>query len=260
MKLLFFGDVVSEGGRLALQKRLPGLKQKYRPDCIIINGENGAVGNGTDRRTVEDLFAVGADVVTGGNHSFHRKEAKALHEEYPCLLRPANWLGDPFGYGECRLDLGRVDLRVINLQGTLYMSPCKNPFTALDELLQGATPRDITVVDFHAEATSEKQALARYADGRIALLVGTHTHVQTNDATVLPKGTGYLTDVGMCGAQHSILGKGLEPCIHNFVDPENRMKITEAGAPYQINGLYAEIDEATQTCRRIELINITQID
>ena len=260
MKILLLGDVVSQGGRLALQKRLPGLKQKYRPDVVIINGENGAIGNGVDRATVEDLFALGAHVITGGNHSFHRKEAKELHEEQPFLLRPANWRGDPFGYGHCRVDLGAYDLRVISLQGTLYMNPCDNPFVVLDRLLEESTPRDITVVDFHAEATSEKQALGRYADGRVALVVGTHTHVQTNDPTLLPKGTGYLTDLGMCGAQHSILGKGLEPCVHNFVDPENRMKITDGPAPYMINGLVAEIDEKTKTCRGLKLINITEIN
>lgn len=260
MRVMCLGDVVSQGGREALQKRLPGLKQKYRPDCLIINGENGAIGNGIDRRTVEDLFSLGADVITGGNHSFHRKEAKEFHEEYPFLLRPANWLGDPLGYGTCRLDMGAYDLRVISLQGTLYMNHCKNPFTVLDELLAESTPRDVTVIDFHAEATSEKQALGRYADGRVALVFGTHTHVQTNDATLLPKGTGYLTDLGMCGSQHSILGKGLEPCIHNFVDPENRMKITDGEAPYMINGILAEIDPKTKRCLSIELINITEIN
>lgn len=260
MRILCLGDVVSAGGRLALKKRLPGLKQKYRPDCIIINGENGAIGNGVDRRTVEDLFALGADVITGGNHSFHRKEAKELHEEQPFLLRPANWPGDPFGHGECRLDLGAYDLRVISLQGTLYMNPCENPFQVLDHLLKNGSPRDITVVDFHAEATAEKQALGRHVDGRVALVLGTHTHVQTNDAAILPKGTGYITDLGMCGSQHSILGKGLEPCVHNFVDPENRMKITDGDAPYMINGILAEIDEKTKTCRSIEVINIKEIN
>lgn len=260
MRLFCIGDIVSEAGRIALQKRLTGLKQKYHPDAIIINGENGAIGNGIDRQTAEELFSLGADVITGGNHSFQRKEAKGLHEETECLLRPANWLGDPFGRGECRLDMGAYDLRVISLQGTLYMSNCENPFTVLDRLLADSTPRDLTIIDFHAEATSEKQALARYADGRAALVFGTHTHVQTNDAVILPKGTGYLTDLGMCGSQHSILGKGLEPCIHNFLDPENRMKITDGEAPYMINGLLAEIDEKNKRCISLELINIKEIN
>lgn len=260
MKLLCLGDVVSVGGRYAVEKQMPRLKREYRPDCIIINGENGAVGNGVDRATVEELFACGADVITGGNHSFQQKGAKELHEEQPFLLRPANWLGNPFGYGECRLDMGGYDLRVISLQGSLFMSNCENPFQVLDRLLKEGTPRDVTVVDFHAEATSEKQALGRYADGRIALLFGSHTHVQTNDPTLLPKGTGYLTDIGMCGSQHSILGKGLEPCVHNFVNPEERMKITDGDAPFMINGFVAEIDEKSKKCRRIELINIKEIN
>ncbi|MBQ6825021.1 MAG: YmdB family metallophosphoesterase [Clostridia bacterium] len=260
MIVLCLGDVVSAAGMRALEKVLPSLKRKYRPDAILINGENSAVGNGIDRRSMEGLFALGADVITGGNHSFQRKGAEELHEEQPFLLRPANWSGDPFGFGHCRLDMGSYDLRVISLQGTLFMNKCENPFLVLDALLKEGSPRDLTVVDFHGEATAEKQALARYADGRVALVFGTHTHVQTNDAGVLPKGTGYLSDLGMCGAEHSILGKGPEPCIHNFLDPENRMKITDAEGSLMVNGLVAELDEKAKCCRGMELINLRGIE
>ena len=260
MILLCLGDVVSSAGVEAVRKTLPALKRKYRPDCIIINGENSAVGNGIDRAAAEELFALGADVITGGNHSFQRKGAEELHEETPCLLRPANWSGDPFGHGECRVDKGGYDLRVISLQGTLFMNKCENPFLVLENLLQAGNPRDLTVVDFHGEATAEKQALARCFDGRAALIFGTHTHVQTNDAQILPKGTGYLSDLGMCGAQHSILGKGLEPCIHNFIEPENRMKITDATGVQMVNGLVATLDEKTKKCTALELINVCEID
>lgn len=259
MKLLCLGDVVSAAGIEAVRKTLPMLKRKYRPDCIIINGENSAIGNGIDRASAEELFALGADVLTGGNHSFQRKGAEELHEDNPFLLRPANWPGDPFGRGECRLDLGAYDLRVISLQGTLFMNKCENPFLVLDKMLEEGSPRDLTVVDFHGEATAEKQALARHFDGRAALIFGTHTHVQTNDAQVLPQGTGYLTDIGMCGAEHSILGKGLEPCIHNFIDPDHRMKITDAEGPLMVNGLLAELDEKNKHCRNLELISIREI-
>ncbi|MBQ8893091.1 MAG: YmdB family metallophosphoesterase [Clostridia bacterium] len=259
MILLCLGDVVSAAGIEALHKALPALKRKYRPDCIVINGENSAIGNGVDRSAMEALFSMGADAITGGNHSFQRKGAEELHEENPFLLRPANWPGDPFGRGTCRVDMGAYDLRVISLQGALFMNKCENPFLVLDQLLKEGTPRDLTVVDFHGEATAEKQALARYADGRVALVFGTHTHVQTNDAGVLPKGTGYLSDIGMCGAEHSILGKGLEPCIHNFIDPDHRMKITDAEGPLMVNGLVAELDEKTKRCKRIELINLREI-
>lgn len=256
MILLCLGDVVADTGVKAVEKALPALKRQYRPDAVIINGENSANGNGISRASAEALFAVGADVLTGGNHSFQRKGAEEHHEETEFLLRPANWSGDPFGRGECRLDLGSYDLRVISLQGQLFMNKCENPFTVLEKLLEGGTPRDLTVVDFHGEATAEKQALARHFDGRVALVFGTHTHVQTNDATVLPQGTGYLSDLGMCGAEHSILGKGLEPCIHNFVDPENRMKITEADGPGMVHGIVAELDEKTKRCKRLELISV----
>ncbi len=259
MILLCLGDVVSAIGLEAVRKTLPMLKRKYRPDCIVINGENSAIGNGIDRTSAEELFAMGADVVTGGNHSFQRKGADELHEEMPCLLRPANWQGDPFGRGDCRVDMGSYDLRVISLQGMLFMNKCENPFLVLDGLLKAGTPRDVTVVDFHGEATAEKQALARHFDGRAAVIFGTHTHVQTNDGQILPQGTGYLTDIGMCGSQHSILGKGPEPCIHNFIDPENRMKITDGEPPCIINGLVAEIDTKTKKCQKIELINLRDI-
>ena len=260
MILLCLGDVVSRLGVEAVEKVLPRLKREYRPDAIIINGENSAVGNGIDAHSAERLFAAGADVITGGNHSFQRKGAEEFHEETPALLRPANWCGDPFGKGEYRMDMGSYDLRVISLQGSLYMNKCENPFTYLDELLKTATPRDLTVVDFHAEATAEKQALALHCDGRVALLFGTHTHVQTNDPRILPKGTGYLTDLGMCGSAYSVLGKKPEPCIHNFIDPENRMCIEDGEAPAMINGLVAELDEKEKRCKRLELINITEIN
>lgn len=259
MKILCLGDIVSTPGLEAVRRALPRLKRQYRPDAIIINGENSAIGNGVDRAAVEELFALGADVVTGGNHSFQRKGAGELHEELPALLRPANWQGDLFGRGDCRIDMGAYDLRVISLQGTLFMNPCENPFIVLDRLLKAGTVRDVTVVDFHAEATAEKQAMGWHFDGRAALIFGTHTHVQTNDPRILPKGTGYLSDLGMCGARDSILGKGLEPCIHNFVDPENRMKITDGEGPLMVNGLTAEIDTRTGRCLGLELIRLQEV-
>ncbi len=260
MKLLALGDVVAGCGMAAVEKYLPRLKREYRPDAVIINGENSAIGNGIDRSCAEQLFALGADVVTGGNHSFQRKGADAMHEELPYLLRPVNWLGDPFGRGECRLEFASYDLRVISLQGSLFMSPCENPFQKLDALLAQSGPRDLVVIDFHAEATAEKQALARYCDGRAALVMGTHTHVQTNDAQILPAGTGFLSDLGMCGAAESILGKGLAACVHNFADPDNRMKITEADGPLLVNGLFAELDERSKKCLRLEMINIREMN
>lgn len=260
MKLLVLGDVVSRVGVEAVERHLPALKRKYRPDCIIINGENSAIGNGIDRVSAQRLLDAGADCITGGNHSFQRKEAEELHEEIPALLRPANWCGDPFGRGDYRLDFGAFDLRVISLQGTLYMNKCENPFKTLEKMLEEGSPRDLTVVDFHAEATAEKQAMGWHFDGKIALLFGTHTHVQTHDARILPKGSGYITDLGMCGSRDSILGKGLEPCIHNFLDPENRMKITDGERPCILNGILADLDEKTKKCRSIELINLEEND
>ncbi len=256
MRILCVGDVVSAEGRAFLTAQLSRLKREYAPDYIIVNGENAALGNGIDRSSMEEIFDAGADVVTGGNHSLQKAAAADVLEEMPFLLRPEN-LGNTFGRGWCRLEGRQRDLLVINLQGMLFLPENENPFVRVDALLKEiATPRDIIVVDFHAEASSEKRAMGYHLDGRVSLVFGTHTHILSADETVLPRGTGYITDIGMTGVEHSILGKAIDPALHNFIhwgDPEKREKTLDAKGKSILCGIIADIDEQ-MGCTHIERI------
>ncbi len=254
MKILCIGDIVSKEGIDCLFDLLPRLKQKYRPDAVIVNGENSAIGNGIDKIAYDSIINAGADVVTGGNHSFQKKTASFLHENEKRLICPANVLGFD-GKGDITLDFGKNRLRVINLSGSLYMKECQNPFDALENLLKSDTDA-ITVVDFHAEATSEKKAMGYFADGKVSLVFGTHTHVQTNDACILSGGTGYITDIGMTGVKDSVLGKDIEVCVNNFKNPENRMAVRDAKGKTSLCGVFAQIDDNTKKCVFIEPVCI----
>lgn len=253
MKILCIGDVVSHDGINCLLHTLPRLKAKFHPDCVIVNGENSALGNGIDKISYDMIMDAGADIVTGGNHSFQKRTAADLHDSAKRLLRPGNVIGFNAGEWQITLDYGRETLRVINLSGSLFMSECTNPFEFLEKALEH-NKNCVTVVDFHAEATSEKQALGYFADGRVSLVFGTHTHVQTNDACILPGGTGYITDVGMTGVGYSVLGKDREVCVHNFRYPDDRQKIKDAEGTCVLNGVFIETDPVTKKCIRIETI------
>ncbi len=257
MRILCVGDVVSAEGRAFLSARLSRLKREYEADFVIVNGENAALGNGIDGRSMEEISYAGADVITGGNHSLQKAAAADVLEEMPCLLRPEN-LGNTFGRGWCRVEGRKRDLLVINLQGMLYLPESENPFVCVERMLKEvATPRDIIVVDFHAEASSEKRAMGYHLDGKVSLVFGTHTHILTADETILPKGTGYITDIGMTGVEHSILGKAIEPALHNFVhwgNPDERQKTQDAKGGSILCGIIAEIDEQTGKCIQIERV------
>ena len=255
MKILCIGDIVSHEGIDCLFNVLPRLKQKYSPDVVIVNGENSAIGNGIDKISYDMIINAGADIVTGGNHSFQKNTAGELHNEAKRLIRPANIEGICDGEWQIKLSFGKNTLRVINLSGSLFIKGTANPF----EFLQSALKTDtdcITVVDFHAEATSEKRALGFFADGKVSLVYGTHTHVQTNDAQILQNGTGYITDIGMTGVKQSVLGKDKDVCVHNFYKPDDRQKIKDAKGGCILSGVFAEIDNDTKKCVFIEAINI----
>lgn len=255
MKILCIGDIVSHEGIDCLFDVLPRLKRKYSPDAIIVNGENSAIGNGIDKISYDMIINAGADIVTGGNHSFQKSTAGELHQNEKRLLRPANIEGITDGNWQIKLDFGKNTLRVINLSGSLFIKNTTNPFEFLEKALETDTDC-ITVIDFHAEATSEKRALGFFADGKVSLVFGTHTHVQTNDAQILPHGTGYITDIGMTGVKDSVLGKDREVCVNNFVYPENRLPIKDAKGSCILSGIFAEIDNDTKKCVFIEAINI----
>ena len=207
MNILAIGDVVGSKGCQFLRSKLPALKKEKNIDLVIANGENSADGNGITPSSMEYLFSSGVDVITTGNHSFRRREIYNKFDKEYNLIRPANYpnVTTP-GRGMCIVDMGKVQVCVINLMGTVYMESLDCPFKTADKMLEMAGDAKIKIVDFHAEATAEKRALGFYLDGRVSAVFGTHTHVQTADETILPNGTGYITDVGMTGAINSVLG------------------------------------------------------
>lgn len=216
MNILAIGDVVGTIGCQFLRDKLPKLKKDEKIDLVIANGENSADGNGITPASAEYLFNSGVDVITAGNHTFRRKESYRTFDEQPFLIRPANFPeGTTPGRGYTVFDFGRQRVTIINLMGCLYMEPLDDPYLTIDRILQ-QTDTKIVVLDFHAEATAEKLALAYYLDGRISAFFGTHTHVPTADAQILPNGTGYITDVGMTGPRYSVLGVKTELAIRKF--------------------------------------------
>lgn len=205
MNILAIGDVVGSIGCRFLRQHLPALKKMKQIDLVIANGENSADGNGLTPVSAQYLFDSGVDVITTGNHSFRRKESYEHYDACETLLRPANYPAAAPGRGVCIVDMGRVQVAVINLMGVVYMENMDSPFDTADRILSQSLPQ-IRLVDFHAEATGEKRSLAYYLDGRVSAVFGTHTHVQTADECILPNGTGYLSDLGMTGPVHSVLG------------------------------------------------------
>jgi metallophosphoesterase (TIGR00282 family) len=210
MKILCLGDVVSEYGVKDVSDKLWSLRKKTGADAVILNGENASMGagNGLTARDAQELFDAGADVITGGNHSFRQKNLYTMLDDHDALLRPANLHGSAPGKGYALLSLCGINLLTVNLIGRVNMDlPAACPFDTLDKILkEHAGKYDLVAVDFHAEATGEKLALAHYFDGRVQILFGTHTHVPTADEQILPGGCGYITDLGMCGPTGAALG------------------------------------------------------
>lgn len=219
MRALLIGDVVGGVGLRALLRRLPELREEHRPDLIVVNAENAAEGRGTSPRQARQLLSAGADVLTGGNHTLQKAELNTVLATEPRVLRPANIAVTAPGSGLAVVDTrdgGRA--AVINLLGAVFLTAAQSPFAVVDDLVERArreTP--VVLVDIHAEATSEKLALARYLDGRVTALVGTHTHVQTADARVLRGGTAYVTDLGMTGPHDSVIGVRSEVVLARFL-------------------------------------------
>lgn len=217
MRVLCIGDVVAGVGCRFLRDKLPALKRSMNIDIVICNGENSADGNGVHPISADFLFQSGVDVITLGNHSFRRKEIYRYLDDNEFIIRPANFpAGTTPGRGVCVLDCGRYRMAVINLMGNMYNPNSLDcPFHKIDEVLKELDV-NIIIVDFHAEATSEKRSLGFYLDGRVSAVFGTHTHVRTADCQILPKGTGYITDVGMTGPKNSVLGVNPEITIESF--------------------------------------------
>lgn len=217
MRIMCIGDVVGTAGCEFMRAHLSSFKRQQGVDLVICNGENSADGNGITVRSAEHIFASGVDVITLGNHSFRRKEVFPLLDENPFIIRPANYPSSMTpGKGFCTVDMGFTTVAVINLMGQQYMDAnLDNPFAAADRLLDRIDAK-IILVDFHAEATSEKRAMGFYLDGRVSAVFGTHTHVLTADAQVLEGGTGYITDIGMTGVYDSCIGVDKEIIMRRF--------------------------------------------
>lgn len=218
MNIMLVGDICGKPGRTAAAHYIPQLRSKYELDLVIVNGENSAGGIGITQPIYEELLEMGAQVVTTGNHIWDKKEIFTFIDTSNFLLRPANYPPNTPGKGYTIISVGQHKIGIINLSGRVFMPPVDCPFRISDEIISVLEKEcDCIIVDFHAEATSEKSALGWYLDGRISCLVGTHTHVQTADEQILPQGTAYISDLGMVGPCHSILGMDKEPVIRKFI-------------------------------------------
>lgn len=240
MNAVFIGDVVGRAGCEALSALLPEIKREFAADVAIVNGENSAEGNGIDARSAQAIFGAGADVITTGNHAFRKHSIEDEYERLDTLLRPANFGGYLPGKGVCELDLGAYSVAVVNLIGTAFMNPADNPFKCAEELLKSIRSK-VVIVDFHAEATSEKRAMGYFLAGKTSAVLGTHTHVQTADEQIID-GTAYITDVGMTGARDSILGVEKSVIIEKFLTYSPKKHVFASGDA-DVCGAALEIDQ-----------------
>jgi 2',3'-cyclic-nucleotide 2'-phosphodiesterase len=258
IRILFLGDIVGEPGRKAVIEQLPMLKQERALDFIIVNGENSAGGRGITPRISIDLLRAGAAVITTGDHVWDQQEIVDYFPTEPRLLRPINYPVETPGNGSVVLETAKGKVAVIQVQGRSFIQPpLENPFLAMEvevERLQAEGVK-VIVVDIHAETTSEKIAMGRMLDGKVSLVVGTHTHVQTNDDTIFPGGTGYLTDAGMCGPEESILGRNIESVVWRFKSGMPT-RFPVAKGPVRLCGVIIEADSDTGKCLAIEKVSI----
>lgn len=246
MRVLVVGDVVGRPGRQALARGLPELRSRYAPDAIVVNADNAAGGRGLTPAVAEELFALGIDVLTGGDHIWDRREILPLLDREPRLLRPANLPPGNPGRGVAIVECAGGRLGVVHLQGRVFLDLADDPFAAADALLAELAGRvDAVIVDFHAEATSEKEALAHYLDGRVAAVLGTHAHVQTADARLLPGGTAAMTDLGRTGPTGGVLGLDPEAAIRWLRRLHGGPRAEPAAGPVEIQGALVVIDPRT---------------
>ena len=218
MRLLFIGDIVGKPGRQTVARLLPALREEFRPDFVIANGENAAGGMGITRDTAREILNAGVDAITLGNHVWKKKDIYPYLDQDERVIRPANYPAGVPGRGWTIFKVEGGSLGVVNLCGRVFMDCLDNPFLAADSILETlSVETDVILIDFHAEATSEKTAFAWYMDGRVAAVIGTHTHVQTADERILPNGTAYITDVGMTGPLDSVIGVRKELIISRFL-------------------------------------------
>jgi metallophosphoesterase (TIGR00282 family) len=260
LQIIMIGDVVGETGLKALEKELPDLIGRYGADFTVVNGENAAGGFGLSEETLDRILAAGADLVTGGNHTWEQRDFWPVLSGGKPVLRPANYpcIEEVPGRGWMRLENGGASCVVINLQGREQLRLIDCPFRSFDRIYRGLcpeadSPRPAVVVDFHAESTREKEALGYYLDGRAAIVAGTHTHVQTRDERILPRGTAYISDLGMTGSKNSVIGMDTKICLNRArTQVPYRMECSEDPSP-MVQGIVVKLEERALSIERINL-------
>ena len=256
IKILVFGDTVGKPGREAAKKIIPKLKEKWEADLIILNGENLASGSSLTHSTAEEIFRSGVDVITTGDHVFKRKEGAIVVEENPHVLRPLNYPKGTPGRGSVVITTKKgIKVGVINLLGRVFIQSLDCPFQTVEAAIQAMKSQTkIIVVDFHAEATSEKVAMGWFLDGNVSAVYGTHTHIQTADETILPKGTAYMTELGMCGPYKSVIGRDIDQVLYRFkTQLPGPMEVASEDA--RVSGAFIEVDAHTGKAKFIQRIH-----
>lgn len=262
MRILFIGDIMGRSGRDAVFELLPEIKEEYNIDYTIANGENASGGLGMNQNGYEELCRAGVDFFTMGNHTFSKKDIIRLLNDGENIVRPANYAEETVGDGMAIVSVGETKLAIINLIGRLYIDENnKSPFFTADDLIKKAREKTPNIiVDFHAEATSEKEALGYYLDGRVSAVVGTHTHIQTADERILPKGTAYITDAGRTGTRDSVLGLDKDASIARFILPPDEKKppFNVAKGKAHLCGVVIKIDDQSGRAEEIKRICVLQ--
>jgi 2',3'-cyclic-nucleotide 2'-phosphodiesterase len=260
LRILFIGDVVGKSGRTAIAEHLPGAIRDWQLDLVVVNGENAAGGFGITEAIYNDLIDIGVDAITLGNHAWNQKEALVFIERAPKLIRPANFPRYTPGRGAAMIEAKNgARALVINAMGRVFMEPLNDPFAAVGRELDACPLRDAVdaiVVDFHGEASSEKQGMGYFCDGRASLVVGTHTHVPTADHQILPNGTGYMTDAGMTGDYDSVIGMQKEEPLRRFTTGIPSGRFEPASGEATLSGVAVETDNATGLAQKIAPVRI----
>ena len=256
MRILFIGDIVCKIGREAISNYLPKLKQTYKPTVTIVNAENAAHGKGLTEKIYKSLLREGVDFMTMGNHTYGQRQIYDFIENANRMVRPANFPDEAPGVGMRYIQINEIKLAIINLQGRAFMQDIDDPFKKADALVTEAKKEtDYIFVDFHAETTSEKNAMGWYLDNRVSAVVGTHTHIQTSDERILPGGTGYITDVGMTGYYDGILGINREEVITRFITSLPQRHVVPDEGRSVLSGVIIDLNKDGKT-KRIERILI----
>lgn len=260
MRLLFIGDIVGRSGRAIVQDKLPGLVRDWKLDLVVINGENAAGGFGITETIYHELIDAGADAITLGNHSWDQREALVFIERAPRLIRPVNYPKGAPGRGAALVEAknGKRAL-VINVMGRIFMDPLDDPFAAVEREIAACPLReaaDAIVVDIHCEASSEKQAMGYFCDGRASLVVGTHTHVPTSDHRIMPGGTAFMTDAGMTGDYDSVIGMVKDEPLTRFLRKIPGSKFEPAAGPATLSGVAVELDDKTGLATSVSAVRI----